>query len=164
MRAWRIYDHNADYARASSFNPLAGSGGLHRPARWHHAGHPIIYAASSPSLAVLEVLVHETSESFRQRTLLQIEFEDDSETVTPQRLLRLLSDSPAGAPEQATRDFGSQWLEERRSLTLLVPSVVMPYEHNVIINPLHPRAKSLFLAHSDIISLDQRLLRSLGSG
>lgn len=82
--------------------------------------------------------------------------------MTPQRLLRLLNDSPAGSPERATRDFGSRWLEEQRSLALLVPSIVMPYEQNILINPLHPRADSLRILHSDVISLDERLLRSLG--
>ncbi len=163
MRAWRIYDHNAIHAQVRGFDPLAGAGGLHRPARWHHRGQPILYAASSPSLALLEVLVHETSESFRERTLLQLELEDDAETVTPQRLSRLLGDAPPGEPEKATRDFGSRWLQEQRSLALLVPSVVMPYEQNVLVNPLHPRAESLRVIHSDVIGLDSRLVRSLGA-
>lgn len=154
MNAWRIYDHHAVHAQVRGFDPLSGSGGLHRSARWHHKGRPILYAASSPGVALLEVLVHETSESFRERTLLKLEMDDDVETVTSQRLLRLLADSPPGRPEQLTRDFGRRWLEEQRSLALVVPSVVMPYERNVIINPAHSRAGSLRIVHSDGISLD----------
>ncbi len=163
MRAWRVYDHHAVHAQVRGFDPLSGAGGLHRSARWHHKGRPILYAASSPGVALLEVLVHETSESFRERTLLQIELDDDLETVTAQRLLRLLADAPPGKPEQLTRDFGTHWLEEQRSLALIVPSIVMPYENNVIINPGHSRADSLRILHGDVISLDQRLIRSLGS-
>src|SRR5690606_37062937 len=102
---------------------------------WHHQGQPVLYAASTPSVALLEVLVYETSESFRERTLLRIEFGDDTETVTAQRLVRLLADAPKGKRELLTRDFGTRWLEEARSLALIVPSIVMPYENNVIINP-----------------------------
>lgn len=163
MRAWRIYDHNALYVQVRGFDPLSGAGGLHRSARWHHKGQPVHYAASNASLALLEVLVHETSESFRERTLLQLELDDDTESVTPQRLLRLLADAPPGAPEKGTRDFGTTWLAEQRSLALLVPSIVMPYEQNIVINPAHPRAESLRIAHSDVISLDQRLVRALGA-
>ena len=162
MHAWRIYDHHAIHAQVRGFDPLSGAGGLHQPARWHHKGQPILYAAATPSLALLEVLVHETSESFRERTLLKLELDDDVESITPQRLLRLLTDAPPGKPEKLTRDFGTTWLEERRSLALIVPSVVMPYEHNIIINPAHPRATSLRILASDIISLDQRLARALG--
>lgn len=163
MRGWRIYDHNAVHAQVRGFDPLSGAGGLHRPARWHHQGQPVLYAASNPSLALLEVLVHETSGSFRERTLLHLELDDDTETVTPRRLLRLLADAPPGAPEKGTRDFGTKWLEELRSLALLVPSLVMPYEQNIVINPVHPRAGSLRVIYSDFISLDQRLVRSLGA-
>lgn len=163
MRAWRTYDHNAVYAQVRGFDPLNGVGGLHRSARWHHKGQPAIYAATSPSLALLEVLVHETSESFRERTLLQLELDDDTEIVTPQRLVRLLVDAPREEPEKLTRDYGAKWLEEQRSLALKVPSIVMPYEHNLVINPAHPRADSLRVTHSDVISLDQRLVRSLGA-
>lgn len=163
MQAWRIYDHHAVHSQAPNFDPLSGSGGLYRSARWHHKGRPVLYAAAAPSVALLEVLVHETSESFRERTLVQLEFEDDVETVTHQRLLRLLADAPTDKPEQLTRDFGSRWLEEQRSLALLVPSIVMPYENNVIINPASPRAGSLRVVHRDVITLDQRLVRSLGA-
>ncbi len=164
MRAWRIYDHNAVHAQVRGFDPLGGAGGLHRSARWHHKGQPILYASSNASLALLEVLVHETSETFRERTLLQhLEFDDDVETVTTQRHVRLLADAPPDMPEQGTRDFGSAWLEERRSLALVVPSIVMPYEQNVIINPSHPRAGSLNILTSDVVGLDQRLLSFLGS-
>lgn len=161
MQAWRIYDHQAPYAHVRGLGPLDGAGGIHRSGRWNHKGKPILYASITPSLALLEVLVWETSESFRERTLLRIEFEEDVETVTVQRLVRMLGDARPGNSEQLTRDFGSRWLEERRSLALVVPSVVMPYENNVIINPAHPRAESLRITHSDVITLDQRLIRSL---
>lgn len=163
MRAWRIYDHNAPHALVPGFDPLNGAGGLYRPARWHHKGQPVLYAASSPSLALLEVLVHETSESFRERTLLHLELDDDVETVSPQRLVRLLGDAPAGASEKGTRDFGTKWLQEQRSLVLLVPSIVMPHEQNLVINPAHARAESLRVLLSDIMDLDQRLVQSLAA-
>lgn len=160
--SWNTH-HNAAHAQVRGFDPLSGVGGLHRAGRWHHKGQPVLYAARNPAMALLEVLVHETSESFRERTLLQLGLEDDAEIVTPQRLLRLLTDSPPGAPEEGTRDFGTNWLREQRSLALLVPSIVMPYEQNIVINPAHPRADSLRVAHSDVVTLDQRLLRVLGS-
>ena len=120
----------------------------------------MLYASSTPSLALLEVLVWETPESFRERTLLQIDLEDDAEVVSAQHVALLL-DPEAGTGEARTRDFGNAWLQEQRSLALVVPSVVMPFENNVVVNPLHPRAVTVRIISSHVITLDQRLLRSL---
>ena len=163
MQAWRIYDHTAGHARQPNFDPLDGAGGLHGFARWHHQGQPILYAASSPSLALLEVLVHIDPERFRQQTLLQLEADDDTERVTHAQLVQLLRDAPTNDPEAHTRDYGTAWLAEKRSLALIVPSLVMPFENNIIFNPLHPAAQSIRIADRERITLDERLIRRLSS-
>ncbi len=92
MQAWRVYDHTAAHARQPTFDPLDGSGGLHGYARWHNRGQPILYTASSPSLAPLEVLVHVDPGRFKEQTLLQLEVDDDAEWLTlDERLLRRLT-------------------------------------------------------------------------
>ena len=48
MHLWRI----------SGFHSLAGEGGLRYSARWHTAGHRIVYLAESAAGALLEHLVH----------------------------------------------------------------------------------------------------------
>lgn len=160
MRAWRIYPHTAPWAAQPDFDPLDGRGGLHGPGRWHHAGTPILYAAASPSLAMLEVLVHLTPADFGERTLLEIDVPDDSETVGLAQLVQLLRDAPEGELEAKTRDFGTAWTREGRSLALLAPSIVMPHERNVILNPRHPRARDLEILRRERVTLDPRLLRS----
>jgi RES domain-containing protein len=37
-----------------------------------------------------------------------------------------------------SKEYGNKWLEEQRSLILVVPSIVIPQEKNYIINPNHP--------------------------
>lgn len=164
MRAWRIYPHTAPWGGHPDFDPLDGQGGLHGAGRWHHAGTPILYAAASPSLAMLEVLVHLTPVDFGERTLLEIDVPDDiasaSEAVGLARLVQLLRDAPEGDLEAKTRDFGTAWAREGRSLALLAPSIVMPHERNVILNPRHPRAPDLEILRSERVTLDPRLLRS----
>src|SRR5690606_8893785 len=115
-----------------NFNPLDGAGGLHGDARWHHRGQPILYTASSPSLALLEILVHIDPRRFQQQTLLRLEIGDDIEQVTHAQLVQLLRDAPEGDPEARTRDYGTTWLTEKRTLALQVPSLVMPFENNLI--------------------------------
>lgn len=161
MRAWRIYDHNAAHARQATFDPLRGEGGLHGPGRWHHKGNPITYTASSPSLALLEILVHIDPRRFREQTLLELDIPDDTEAVTRAHLVQLLRDAPEGGPQARTRAYGTTWLEEQRSLALIVPSLVMPFEENLVLNPLHPNANEVRILRRERITLDERLLHNL---
>lgn len=50
--AWRIT--RAEFA----ISALSGQGGLYADGRWHRAGQPVVYMASTWSLAALEVFVH----------------------------------------------------------------------------------------------------------
>jgi RES domain-containing protein len=52
-------------------------------------------------------------------------------------------------------------LQEQRSLALVAPSIVMPFESNIIINPLHPQAREIRIVTREVLALDPRLLRNL---
>lgn len=160
MRAWRIYPHTAAYAREAGFDPLDGAGGRVAAGRWNEPGYPIVYAADSASLAALETLANlATSDRFGERTILEIDVPGEPESVALEHALRLREDAPPDDPEELTRAFGTQWLKERRTLALVVPSFVMPYDRNVLINPLHEQAQALTVLRSDKLRLDGRLLR-----
>ncbi|HRN17766.1 MAG: RES family NAD+ phosphorylase [Trueperaceae bacterium] len=158
MRAWRIYPHSAPYARAPGFDPLDGAGGRVAANRWNEPGHPVLYAAANASLAALETIAHLVQPSdFGERTLIEIDLPDDVETVSAEQLLRLREDAPGDDPELLTREYGTAWLREKRSLALLAPSFVMPYDLNVLINPLHPKAERLEVIRQERVRLDARL-------
>lgn len=158
MRTYRIYDHREDWADRAGANPLSGEGGLHEPARWHHVGSRIVYASASPSLAVLETLVWVPLHFFEERTLIELEVPDEHlEKVGRARMFRLVHDAPAEERERLTRDFGTNWLQERRSLGLVVPSAVMPMESNILLNPDHPEMSSVIEVGREVVTLDPRL-------
>ena len=165
MRACRLYDHKAGYASHPDFNPLDGAGGLHAHARWHERGQPVVYCAASPSLALLEILVHQDPQRFQEQMLLNLDIDvqdDAAELVTANQLVQLLRDAPAGDPESETRAYGTRWLREKRSLLLIVPSLVMPFENNLILNPLHPDVQRVRIVSSERFTLERRLLWHLG--
>lgn len=165
MRAWRIYPHDAPYAQVPGFDPLDGAGGRVAANRWNEAGHPVVYAAANPSLAALETLAHLRHPGlFGERTLLEVDLEDDVERVSPEQVLRLRDDAPPDDPELHTRRYGTQWLREERSLALAAPSFVMPYDLNVLINPLHPKAATLAIVRRERLRLDPRILTRTGAG
>lgn len=78
------------------------------------------------------------------RYLVEIEITDDlwaaAEISDPATLPVGWKAEPAG---YISIEFGSVWAIERRSALLLVPSVIVPEEQNLLINPAHPAAAQL---------------------
>jgi RES domain-containing protein len=160
MRLYRIYNHRADYARAASFNPLDGAGGLTSASRWNLTGYPILYTSSSAALALAEMLVHIPAAIFGERTLLTLEVTEEVsvETVTETHLVQLLRDASSDNPLDTTQAYGNDWLREGRSLLLRVPSIPLPFESNYLINVRHPEMKHVATVDQAKIYVDKRLI------
>ena len=56
-----------------------------------------------------------------------------------------------------TRDYGDRWLAARRSCILLVPSVIVPTENNVLINPAHADVVRVIASVPRDLNWDKRL-------
>lgn len=147
MVLWRISRHL----------DLSGTGGLRAPARWHHAGHPVIYLATSPAAALLEVCAHTSANDVPPSfTLLRIVAPDD---------LRLMSIGPISLPPDwvtrfdVTRAIGTNWLRGRESPLLQVPSALVPETTNILLNPSHPQAQKYAIVSSSSYPFDLRLKR-----
>jgi RES domain-containing protein len=107
--------------------------------RWNSPGTSIVYCSSSIALAVLETLTTIRTDSLPyNRYLVRVAVPDAvwaaREFVAPQPGWDSI---PWG---QASLNAGDTWVASSRSLILLVPSVIVPEEFNVLINPLHPDA------------------------
>ncbi|MCS4195104.1 RES domain-containing protein [Salinibacter ruber] len=57
----------------------------------------------------------------------------------------------------AGQQVGDQWGESEASAVLRVPSVVVPAEHNYLINPRHPEFEELEIGAPRPLALDPRL-------
>ena len=55
---------------------------------------------------------------------------------------------------------GPAWLAAKTSALLVVPSVVVPPEDNILINPLHPDAKGIKATNTGQWQFDHRLFPS----
>jgi RES domain-containing protein len=116
----------------------------------------VVYASTHRSLALLEMLVHVQKDTVPS-DLVFVEID------LPDRLVRSAASASAPAGwdalpwSAAARDFGDRWAAERDALALVVPSIVVPAEENVLINPLHPQATRLQALAPEPFSLDQRL-------
>jgi len=129
MRFHRI---GARHFNATAANAFSGIGGVYGPGRWHHPGKPIVYAASSLSLATLEILVHINRSLKIEPYVSWVMDVPDSVIATPRTLPENWS-----SDIEATRNFGDQWLAKGSDVAIRVPSVVVKTEDNVLLNPLH---------------------------
>jgi len=142
-RIWRIATQGPSW-RADD---LSGTGSAADPGQWNSHGTPVVYASSSIALCCLETLVHISGDAGLplQRWLVAIDIPTEHwqqrTKLEPVDLPRW-DTTPSGA---ASRDWGDRWLASRRSLLAAVPSVIVPEENNLLINPSHP-ASALLLA------------------
>jgi RES domain-containing protein len=54
--------------------------------------------------------------------------------------------------------IGTAWLRSMRTVAFSVPSAVIQVERNILLNPLHPDARSIRLISDGPFSFDLRLL------
>lgn len=127
--------------------------------RWNEDGQYVIYAASSRSLACLENLVHrnEIPAELIFATMV-IEVPDDLAIETIK-----LEDLPAdwlmhkGDTCPACLEAGSDWYNNKRSPLLKVPSAVVPYEWNYVLNTKHKDFEKINLLREEPFYFDERL-------
>jgi RES domain-containing protein len=145
---WRISNHAS----------LAGDGGLRASGRWHTRGKRVVYCTEHPAAALLEILVHfeiDVRDLPARYRLLKISVPED---------LRTERVSLDGLPAhwlhntQTTRAIGDAWLTRRAAPLLVVPSAIVPETSNVLLNPAHPDAKRIVIAHTSDHVIDRRLL------
>lgn len=135
---WRIGSDTPDYTA----DDLSGTGAKRFGGRWNQRGIPMVYASSSRALACLETVVHLGSVPALplNRYLVRLEIPD---RLWRQRTL-FDPDQHIGwdalPPGRVSMAWGSAWATRQRSCIAQVPSVVVPEEANLLLNPRHPDA------------------------
>ena len=146
--------------RISNYQDLSGQGGLRAAARWHHAGMPVVYTASSPASALLEVLVH-------------LELNDPDLLPDSYQLLKIAVPDSLSIVEidekslasdwrkqlELSRMIGNEWLRGSNSALLAVPSAIVPHTKNYLINPAHRDTKQIKIKSHGNYPFDFRLFQ-----
>lgn len=137
MRLWRIAAETREYTATD----LSGAGAAKNPGRWNAEKEPVVYCASSMALCVLETAAHvDTAGLPLNRFLVEIDVPDAvwsrrTDSSDASKLPAGWDAVPAG---RASVEFGSRWLASRSSAAMTVPSVIVPEEAVVLLNPAHP--------------------------
>ena len=126
-----------------------GEGARRYGGRWNSKGERCVYLASTPSLALLEIMVHLDDYSLlADYALYQVK-------ITGSSLLELDSDSlpndwNADPAPLSTAQIGDEWLNDLSSAALYVPSTILPMENNILLNPAHPQYAELLNTMAEV--------------
>jgi RES domain-containing protein len=127
--------------------------------RWNSPGHAIVYAASSLSLAALEYLVHvDVADVPADLIAMEIAL-PASAIVDVVTVGQLPSDWRDTAATPGCQAIGDSWLARAVSLALALPSVLVPHEQNVLLNPAHHGMAATRIVSVERFAYDPRLLR-----
>ena len=108
----------------------------------------MVYCAGTAALAVLEVRVHLDLPLDLLPNDYRL-FGIDTGTAE-------IKDAPADSLADP-RNYGDAWLASGRTALLRLPSVIVPEETNVLINPLHPQAQQIQVVSERGFGFDPRL-------
>jgi len=141
---------------------LEGEGARRYGGRWNPVGVPLVYCSSSLALAVLEQLVHMDPRDIPDDLVsIQIDLQESTaiRTLVP---TDLPADWLLDAGTAALREWGAAWTREDPGTSpavLRVPSVIVPEESNLLLNPRHPGSAAFTIVKQSPFRLDPRLCK-----
>ncbi len=143
--------------------PLAMEGARLFGGRWNPKGYPLLYTTSSPSLALIESLVHQPTvryEKLPSLYLCTIQIPDEEEGN------RIKTYSPAELPPywnvesyEQTQWILRDWLNKPETVAVSVPSVAVPMSVNYLLHPFHPRFREVGVVKTEPFPIERRLWR-----
>lgn len=153
MRLWRL----SGPQHAATFD---GGYGLLFDGRWNTVGHTVTYCSTSPSLCVLEKLVHVEDPRLLPDLVMVTYDVPDALAVHVVTLDDLPDDWRRR--ETLTQQRGDAWHRARITPLLRVPSAIVPLaaspDQNVLVNHAHPDTLAIRVAAAVAFTLDSRLL------
>jgi RES domain-containing protein len=150
--AWRLTP--SPFARA-----LDGEGASLAGGRWNSRGVPVLYTSSHLSLCVLEVLVNipaRLRDDLEAFEAVHLDIPDDAgmSQIAIGEFEAMLATPD---PQEACRAAGDRWISHGRDLVLAAPSVIIPEEQNLMLNPAHPRMREVAIVSTRRFRFDTRL-------
>jgi RES domain-containing protein len=141
-----------------NYADLSGTGARLYGGRWNSEGRPMVYLASSRSLAVLEALTHLSPTNIPDDyCIMTVEAPDNFAEPDIKELPENWQDFPE---QNILKQIGNNFLREKKNLLFKVPSAIVKEEYKYLLNPLHPEADRVKIISKQPFSFDARLAPS----
>lgn len=152
MQAWRI-------SKASRARDMSGAGAAIAGGRWNDLDVPALYMGLTPSICCLETFVHQAQRPHFPMTITVFDLPDDEDLY----LKPDVSTLPVGwdqlPADRPSMNYGTDWLNAGQQLGLIVPSVILPIENNILVNPLHPAMAQVTIRDVLEFTYDDRMFK-----
>ena len=154
---WRIAADTATYAA----DDMSGGGAKSTGGRWNAVAHAVVYTSITRALACLETVVHLNASGFPlNRYLVEVLVPNAVWAAARREDATTVPVGWDAEPASLTSiDFGTGWIAGVSSALLVLPSVIVPEEFNVLINPTHPDAAGITARKVRKWTYDPRLLK-----
>lgn len=145
-------------AKKKWIKDLSGNGAKITGGRWNPKGFPVLYCASTSSLAILEKLVHVDFDLLPDDLYIaELEIPDNS--IQKLRIKNLPKDWNKYPGPDKLKVLGKDWIMANKNLILQVPSAANPNETNLLINVAHQDAVKIKVKKIYPFEIDDRLMR-----
>ena len=143
-------------AKKEYIEDLSGNGAKRTCGRWNPKGIPVLYCASTSSLAILEKLVSIDMD------LLPDDLCIAALEIPKSKILKIpeeeLPKNWNHYPSPDTlKSIGKSWIALGNYCTLQIPSAVNPLESNYLINVKHPLMEKIKIKEVTPFRIDNRL-------
>jgi len=136
---------------SSKYPPFDGTGAHKYGSRWVDPGRFVVHAASAFSLAILENIVHWRTPKLIPSLVTVV-------ATIPASIKQETASIKKLEAQHACRKIGNEWYDNADCAVLWVPSVVSPYEQNVLLNQLHTDFSKIKVETPVKATIDNRLL------
>ncbi|MBO9685331.1 MAG: RES family NAD+ phosphorylase [Mitsuaria chitosanitabida] len=155
VHLWRIGTDTPDDVAED----LKGRGAEITGGRWNRSGRAVVYLSTTAALACLETMVHLGGGALPlNRYLVRVDIPDEIWARKQALLTETINPGWDAIPVgRISLDLGDGWLAQGESALLVVPSVLVPEEFNVLLNPVHADARQISAAKVRAWRYDQRL-------
>lgn len=143
-------------AKEKYIRDLSGEGARLYGGRWNKKGTAMLYTSEHCSLSLLELIVHTPHHLLPdEMSLLKLFVPDELPitTISRQKLPANWHQYPAPSP---LADIGTKWINQRETVGLKVPSVLVPDEWNILLNPGSKNYSKIAIQSVESLQLDSR--------
>lgn len=152
MRAWRI-------SKAKRARDLTGTGAAIEGGRWNDVDTPALYLGLTPSICCLETFVHQAQRPQFPMTITVFDLPDDPALYLEPTVASLPKGWDLLPADKPSMSYGTKWLKDAKYLGLIVPSVILPLERNMVVNPAHPAMAKVTIKEVLKFTYDDRMFK-----
>lgn len=137
---------------------LSAEGSRLYGARWNPKGTGILYTTSTPELGLVETLAHAPGvryEDLPTYWLSSISIPENIRFYSREEMPGFWQDKNY----ERTQNWLGSWLKNPDILAIGLPSVIVPFSHNILLHPKHELFAQVKLISQEKIPIDRRLWR-----